>query len=277
VVGIDREFLLPDTPTMRASKDTHINPYGHKLLSLCKATGMRIVNGRLCEDTDGSYTYCNIHGTSVIDYLLSRECDFSLVKHFNVCDFNEWSDHAPLQFVLDIGNHTETVTSYNYISYKWNPLNRDIFRSKIIGRLPDFNRLTNNLNTLDRNTINEVVDNFSLIIRECAEPLFSKSCRENKIGFTDNVFSSKQWFDTECRVAKGVYKDALRQFNNERTDRNRVVLCEHKKSYKSIVRKKRRQYMVKKRDEILNLRHSNPRQFWRYFKRKKSTNDLSIG
>ena len=96
----DDDEYVPDTPLGRASLDKNVNSHGHKFLDLCKATGLRIANGRLGTDSEGSHTFCKMHGSSVIDYLLLKECEFSRIHNFSVENFNEWSDHAPLTFVL---------------------------------------------------------------------------------------------------------------------------------------------------------------------------------
>ena len=49
-----------------------------------------------------SYTYSGPRGSSVIDYLLSTPDLFPFTRKCLVCDFNEFSDHAPLLVELDV-------------------------------------------------------------------------------------------------------------------------------------------------------------------------------
>ena len=53
--------------TQRRSTDPHVNNFGRKLLSFCKMSGLRIVNGRHKDDLSGSITFCSSNGMSLID------------------------------------------------------------------------------------------------------------------------------------------------------------------------------------------------------------------
>ena len=51
----------------RNKKDMHVNSHGRKLISLCKNSGLRIINGRTKHDMNGEITFQNRQGTSLID------------------------------------------------------------------------------------------------------------------------------------------------------------------------------------------------------------------
>ena len=79
--------LYEDNVDVRVSEDNTTNVYGDRLLHLCKETGLRIVNGRLCEDKGkGKFTCFNYFGSSVVDYLLTNYADFPIINTFNVGD-----------------------------------------------------------------------------------------------------------------------------------------------------------------------------------------------
>lgn len=83
ISGIDQDGYESDTPLARHSLDNLCNAQGTKLLDLCKATSMRIANGRLGEDRmKGSFTFTCGNGSSVIDYLLLQEKDFHRIRSF---------------------------------------------------------------------------------------------------------------------------------------------------------------------------------------------------
>ena len=50
VDNIDHDEYFPDIPLPRHSHDNTVNSHGQKLLDLCKATSLRIANGRLGRD-----------------------------------------------------------------------------------------------------------------------------------------------------------------------------------------------------------------------------------
>jgi len=83
-----------------------------------------------------------------------------------------------------------------------------------------------------------MLNEFSEIIRVVADPLFSKLCYfKNKTGFK-TYDHNNDWFDHECVEYRKRYLDALNKFNLNKTYENRMVLSEHKKYYKGMVRKK---------------------------------------
>ena len=93
-----------------------------------------------------------------------------------------------------------------------------------------------------------MLNEFTEIIRVVADPLFSKSCYfKNKTGFK-TYDHNNDWFDHECVEYRKRYLDALNMFNLNKTYENRMVLCEHKKYYKDMVRKKKNAKIQKEND-----------------------------
>ena len=65
------EDYVIDSPLPRVSEDKVSNEYGNQLLEFCKATGLRLANGRLGEDKNiGRFTCIKGNGSSVVDYVL---------------------------------------------------------------------------------------------------------------------------------------------------------------------------------------------------------------
>ena len=102
------EAVLDNLPTYsediivptRTSSDQGINDNGRRLLTLCKSTGIRIVNGRHPGGFSKDFTFCGPRGLSTIDYLLSTADMINFVEKFIVCNFITFSDHAPLHIEL---------------------------------------------------------------------------------------------------------------------------------------------------------------------------------
>ncbi len=190
---------------------------------------------------------------------------------------NEWSDHVPVSFVLKGHSGIADENTSNFVSYTWNNDLRDVFRTGLIGKLPEFNSISETLDGSSRQSINYAVDNFTRLFREAADPLFRKVRPNYKhVGFSSTFCKTAKWFDTECKNAKLVYRQALRDFNNCRSDENRYNLCDEKKTYKTFIKKKKNLYVDSKRKEIENMRHSKPRDFWKLFKRKNSHSQNKI-
>ena len=108
VDGIDNDDYIPDIPLDRISTDNGTNSHGLKMIDLCKSTSLHIANGRLHDDKGvGNYTYCNKQGASVIDYLLLRASDFYCIDKFKIESFNEWSNHAPLSYMILVSDNNQ--------------------------------------------------------------------------------------------------------------------------------------------------------------------------
>ena len=109
-----------DVPIRRLSMDHGSNKFGDCLLDLCKATGLRIVNGRLFENTD-KMTCFTPNGESLIDYILTMRYNFSSFTNVTVHDYNEFSNHAPISFALKIGTQrSREATAKFRETYTWN-------------------------------------------------------------------------------------------------------------------------------------------------------------
>ena len=77
---------------VRVSEDNTSNAYGHRLLHICKETGLRIVNGRLREDKGKGrpiFTCFNYFGSSVVDNLLTYYDYFYIFNTFIVGDITD--------------------------------------------------------------------------------------------------------------------------------------------------------------------------------------------
>ena len=63
--------------------------YEKLLLEFCKLTGVRILNGRCCEDNNIRKCTCiNIQVSSVVDYVLCRNDFIKYISYFKVSDPN---------------------------------------------------------------------------------------------------------------------------------------------------------------------------------------------
>ena len=174
------EDYVPDVASSRASMDSVYNHFGHALLNICRSTNLRIVNGRLFPDrNNGTFTYASNQGASLIDMLLARETDFSLLSDFQVNPFTEFSDHASISFSLCCKNlNVLECEQNNDVNFLWNPNQKTTFRNRLIALLPKFNSITSTVNHCSRSSINNMVSQFSDTLTEVAFPLFSK--RKNR-------------------------------------------------------------------------------------------------
>ena len=215
----------------------------------------------------------------MIDYLLTREINFSQINNFEIDPINEWSDHSPIKFSLCCNKSTPITENVSDIKFKWDNLLRERYRAGLISKLPVLNNLTTNIDYSNRDSVNHVINDFTQIIRDVSDPLFSKRfIHKNNIAFSDESFvKHEEWFDNDCIISKNKYLESLRIYSCCKTVLNREHFCKCKKEYKDTVKKKKRSFELKKISEIEKLKHCKPKEFWKYFKKKnKNTGSCDI-
>ena len=184
-------------------------------------------------DECGNFTYICTSGTSVIDYLLLSEQCFDLAHNFKVHDFNEWSDHSPLSFVIPlpcpISNVNKRCTK---TSIRWNDDLKTEFRRQTIGQLPSFNHIVHNVNLTCKQGINDYIRSFTDTFVKVANPLFCETVSYTDKPFVNSLSKKSEWFDEDCYLAKKAYTDALTNYNRCNSNDNRNKLCHAKTAYK---------------------------------------------
>ena len=77
------EFIDAELPP-RSSEDQEYNPPGVRMTSMCQSCDLVILNGRCWGDLDGTFTFNNTNGHSVIDYGLVPRPLLNYVNSFSV-------------------------------------------------------------------------------------------------------------------------------------------------------------------------------------------------
>ena len=102
---------VSDTNLPRNNLDTkHSNNSGKLLLSICRETSLRIINGRMIGDLLGNFTSIHYNGCSVVDYTLVSESLLKSVIHFKVHDFTALSDHCPIVCCIKTAGESHIFT-----------------------------------------------------------------------------------------------------------------------------------------------------------------------
>ena len=92
---------VSDQEIPRKSQDNIVNSNGQLLLDILKQSGLRIANGRVCEDKQiGAYTFVGSRGSSLVDYCIVNTELLSDFSSFYVHDPNMLSDHCLICFFI---------------------------------------------------------------------------------------------------------------------------------------------------------------------------------
>ena len=209
-------YTLP----VRKSHDLHVNNFGCRLLELCKQNNIFILNGRL---ETGQCTYHSVLRSrpvaSLVDYLLTDRNNLSSVHHMQVLDINEFSDHCPIEFSLNINTclctQDTVVNSRERLSWS---SNNETFLQSVSDSLDIFHTVINQL-TNNEIHVNECIDVLSQHIHDISFACFGKKTRVNR-NFNNHENKESKWFNNSCRIAKKNFYDAKRSFKNNPSSEN---------------------------------------------------------
>ncbi|XP_053380068.1 uncharacterized protein LOC128548716 [Mercenaria mercenaria] len=232
-----------DTPLPRCSRDFKSNRFGDYLLDLCKATNLRIVNGRLHEDkTVGKITCMTHNGESVVDYMLTSVSNFDYIDFFAVKEFNEFSNHAPLSFSLKIETHPQSKMNYKRTFYKWNPEYGEAFVNDIRTDIENLERSVHE-GIENGSDVESLVTLITQYITNKGDKYFKQNVTVKTVEFASVDKNRQKWYNDE-------YK---------------------KKDYKYCCRKYKKEFNRQLSKKMNDMRRNSPRNFWKMFKKKTSS------
>ena len=195
---------------------------------------MRIVNGRLHKDQgSGRFTCFTHNGESVVDYLITLPQNFTLISEFQVHDFTEYSNHAPVSFTLKTHTHLSTNKRNEQIYYKWKPELKDGFLRDISNDMLTLNRLISD--GIDRQCEpDDIVTDFSKFITERANPYFEnrKKTSTHHTFINTNDKDKQKWYNEECKRKHEQHQNMLYNYNLNRNNETRKIMLAAKKDYK---------------------------------------------
>ena len=274
----------------RINPDPTVNDFGFKLLTLCKSSGLRILNGRHPDGNSNDFIFAGSRGLSVVDYIVTTPDIFPYLKSFEVADFNIFSDHAPLYSVLQcktIPVKKKDAISHSYSSlrtFKWSDDNLHIAREALLVNMDELNHTLDNLtDDSAQNSIDDSINRFSSVLTNIMSPFFevknSNDPRSNSFPSSASTHSyrvqpsvphvDKPWFTDELKNIRRIYLTALRTFNSDKSVFNHERLRSTKKAYKSLEGRLKRQFQRVEGDMLHNLRKSNPKAFFKRFAKRR--------
>jgi exonuclease III len=286
IFAYDNDVCLPP----RINPDKGHNEYGTRLINLCKATGLRILNGRHKDGFANDFTFNGAQGLSMIDYLLTTIDMFDHVQRFIVCNFNTFSDHAPLHMNLlctppsrDMANDDPHTTGTRRETFRWKSEHLHECREAVRTNL---DALAVNFDSGDITSLIEMdtrVDAFVSELGQIMSPFCkthhlpsrrtndsNSNCKVNThmLQPTDRI-DDKPWFNDELKSKYIEYIHSLKSFNRDKSSENHILLHSKKQCYKTLEIKRKRSYLRSEGNMIVQLKKNNPKQFYAKFSRRK--------
>ncbi|CAG2231302.1 unnamed protein product [Mytilus edulis] len=263
---------------VRNNPDNNTNCYGPKLISLCKASGLRILNGRHKNGFANDFTFCGANGMSVIDYLLVPVSLFPIVRQLIVSNFTTFSDHAFLHIQLSLLCNKQNSTPFpgdengeklSQDKFKWNDELKEQCRDCLLNNMEKINMCRERIDFDGQQLLDNSLDEFTSTLNDIMAPFFKKrtinfkSCRSN-------ICDDKPWFNAQCKDLHRRYINCLNIFNRLKSQLNHSNLIRAKKDYKTLERRLKQEYMRTEGNMLDIMRLTNPKLFYKKFKRKAS-------
>ena len=159
---------------------------------------LRILNGKLLGDSLGNFTCFNVHGQSVVDYVIASEEVLSHVLTFKVSSFNHFLSDTHCRLFKLLASYMDSGSTHAHASLKampqqyiWNTSSASKFSTyctnvDVPRKLLEFNRSCTN-NVMD---IDTYCSNFEDIILSVADKTLRKpgKTRSKKV-------TNQKWFD----------------------------------------------------------------------------------
>ena len=257
------DFKVNNMSIDRMNKDPVVNGYGLKLLKLCNACDLAILNGRAGGDRfRGETTFCGRQGESTIDYVLVDNRVIYLIADFKI------SDPSKLKCRLKKENNEENRPSL--FSPKWDDKHKERF-------IEHFNSEERELKTrvlleqLDNNVDSDLIDSSLQELTDIMTGV-SKGGNAGSLRKKEHKQGAK-WYHKDCKSQQLVFFEARTAYFDNKSNDNRVRMCKERSKYRKRCRLKKKGYNRKETEYLVELSKKDPKRFWKKVKgeKKKTT------
>lgn len=254
-----------DTSLNRNNMDSHtVDEHGRQLLSLCRTSGLRILNGRALGDTLGSCTCYSPNGApSVIDYVLACKDFLRNIESLHVHPPSELSIHCMLAvsiaatFVLERDNNSLLPLPDRFIWEKTSDLRYQ--QALVSGDIQQ--KINCFLEVNDEMSVDQAIDAVNSIICSAAQ----------KANIKLKVSSSKakkhkkrhKWFNDDCISTRRELKStAVKLHQQPYNVDKRHFYHKLRRKYKKLLRKSKATFRDNIMQQLDSIKESNPKTFW---------------
>ena len=266
----------------RCSIDTRTNTWGHKLIDVCTAHNMCLLNGRKMGDLDGRFTYFGQYSSAIDITIVDREL-FSHTLAFKVHELTEYSEHCKIETVFacksrDTTEDDSTVDPLSFVKYVWNSSTSP---DKLCTALSshEFDQLKSKIvNTTYEHSLTGC-NNLSDDVEKLQTFLHEKCCDKINVGKKSRAKAKRQkWFTPDCsslrkRVRRAANFLCRNPFN--RFARDDYFSLKHR--YNKLLKKSKKSHRQNDLNRLVNA--IDPKDMWsilKYMKAPKSSASLPM-
>ena len=247
---------LPASAPPRSSCDQGSpNLFGRRLLALCQACSLFILNGRVKGDEQGNMTCHTPQGSSLVDYFVSSPAIYDLDPTLCVeAGTSADSDHSMLTLRLALSSivHDDTVPSHDTAIH---PIKLG-YNECIV---ESYRRLF--LSSISSHLTTSATCHLPTVLVECISAAAHDSHGVSKPHTCTHTPSHQPWFDAECQTLHSLRKSMSRDHPD---------FLQIDAQYKRVKGRNRKRHMLQKQQEIAKEACCNAQAFWRRYRRRDS-------
>ena len=260
---------IHDIPLPRCNLDKHqVDTHGKMLLDLCKATGLRILNGRVIGDALGHFTcYSHTGAPSVIDYILAHNSLFPILDATFVHRPGPYSIHCMISAIMrtrpfNVNQEEDLKPKPN--RFKWAVGDSNKFQKAL--DTPVIKDLINNFICQKAECVDTATDLVSKIYTKAAAVAGIKSTTNSKARSRIKRAKHKQWYDIDCQQAYTQLKRLATKIRQTPQDKSLLfAFLRMRRVYKRTIKRKKASFQAGILQQLENLNESNPQAFWKLF------------
>ena len=271
-----------DLITERRTSDITVDAFGRKLIEICDANHLVVMNGRSKSDLVPAHLTCikrskegAIQGGSVVDYGIVSCNLFPSVTDFQILPDVALGLSKHMPFVLSLnfqdgyeqrGVVTEQSTGRTE-KYIWNPGFRDTFRARL--QEPSSSEKQAEILQIDPVNVSSISDSVNClysIFRDAA----GRELRKKVPAASANHRPQPDWWNAECNSKNAIFLDALDAFSHFKCEYTKTVMRNKRNIFRSAVRRAKWAYRRTLSRKLQKCDARDPRQFWRIFNGPKA-------
>jgi len=253
----------------RRTQDEIVNEYGRLLLSLCIGYDLCILNGCICPDLSGKFTFVSATGSSVIDYFIVSKDFVTKCKQLKVNE-SVTSPHMCMELTIMGADQNSECTS-------------EIRRvcTKIVWDCDSSALYIDNLSSnLEEVYISERVLEGDFDVHTLTDDI--STCMVRAADFMTKTYVSggitrypKPWFDKQCSDSKRYVHKLLRRFLRTSSSDDRSEYVRNRNAYKKLISNKKSAYKQFLTCSLTN-NVKDARKFWSQVRKLNSIQRMNI-
>ena len=207
--------------------------------------------------------------------------DFNTLSYFDILEFNEHSDHAPVSFHLLLksknAEHNQEIKTES-ITRKivWDKSKVEHFKFQLQNKQDSFNQLI----TEHTDSIDNTVHSFTRLLHDIAFDTFGKTFQV-KASHIEHTKTQNGWFDIDCKTARRDFNSARNSFNRVKDDEARRNFTRAPTRYNKVKKKAKQKFKIQVGQRIIKLAKRDTRKFWKslrktFKKKQDEANSLTL-